>query len=76
MGRRDDPRAAELARAALARWDPNTVVAWSQGIEDAGAQAVPLLAGKDAVEGRPALYVCERFACRTPVTSAAELVGV
>jgi hypothetical protein len=64
------PDAREPARAALARWEPNTVVAWSRGAEDERAQAVPLLAGKDAVDGRPALYVCEHFACQAPVTLA------
>jgi uncharacterized protein YyaL (SSP411 family) len=57
----------EIARAALAPFDPNAVVAFGPSEE------VPLLAGKTRVDDKPALYVCERFACRAPVTEASEL---
>jgi uncharacterized protein YyaL (SSP411 family) len=57
----------EIARAALARFDPNAVVAFGP------SENVPLLAGKTLVDGRPAVYVCERFACRAPVTDPASL---
>jgi uncharacterized protein YyaL (SSP411 family) len=62
-----DPR-SEVARAALEPFDPNAVVAFGR------ADDVPLLTGKDLVEGKPAVYVCERFACRAPVTDPAELL--
>jgi uncharacterized protein YyaL (SSP411 family) len=57
----------EVARAALRGFEPNAVVAFGP------AEDVPLLEGKALVEGRPAVYVCERFACRAPVTDPAEL---
>ena len=61
------PPDSEVARAALEPFDPNAVVAFGP------AEGVPLLEGKDLVEGKPAVYVCERFACRAPVTDPAEL---
>jgi len=56
---------SEVARAALRGFDPNAVVAVGPSDD------VPLLAGKGLVDGRTAVYVCERFACRAPVTDAA-----
>ena len=61
-----DPE-SEVARAALRGFDPNAVVAFGPDEE------VPLLEGKTLVDGRPAVYVCERFACRAPVTNPDEL---
>jgi uncharacterized protein len=58
---------SEVARAALRGFDPNAVVAFGPAVD------VPLLEGKTLVDGKPAVYVCERFACRAPVTDAAEL---
>ncbi len=56
-----------VARAALAPFRPQSVVAVGPSEE------VPLLAGKELVYGRPAVYVCERFVCRAPVTEPEEV---
>jgi uncharacterized protein len=58
------PVDSEVARAALEPFQPNTVVAVGPG------EGVPLLEGKDLVDGRPAAYVCEGFACKAPTTDA------
>ena len=60
----DDLRALE--RVVRARYRPNIVVAGGTG-------DVPLLEGRAPVNGRAAAYVCEDFACRTPVTEPVEL---
>ncbi len=61
------PSDADVARAALAPFEPNAVVAFGPSEE------VPLLRGKGLVNGRPAVYVCENFACQSPVTEPSSL---
>ena len=61
------PRDSAVAAAALRGFDPNAVVAFGP------ADDVPLLEGKTTVDGKPAVYVCERFACQAPVTDPSSL---
>jgi uncharacterized protein YyaL (SSP411 family) len=61
------PPGSDVAQAALEPFDPNAVVAFGP------ADGVPLLEGKELIDGKPAVYVCERFACQRPITNAAEL---
>ena len=63
VGSADSP----VARAALALFQPHTVVAFGPSDD------VPLLAGKGLVSGKPAVYICERFVCRQPVTEPEDL---
>jgi uncharacterized protein YyaL (SSP411 family) len=61
------PVSSPVARAALRPFQPNAVVAVGPSEE------VPLLAGKAPVDGKAAVYVCERFVCKRPVTEPEEL---
>jgi uncharacterized protein len=72
VGPPGDTRTEALLDEIRRRYLPNVVVAWSPG----DASSVPLLAGRSLVDGKPAAYVCERFACRRPVTEASELAGL
>ncbi len=61
---------SELARVVRSELRPHLVLAGGNGEDAAG---VPLLEGRTPIDGRPAAYVCERFACRTPVTDPEQL---
>jgi uncharacterized protein YyaL (SSP411 family) len=52
---------------------PRTVLAAYPG---RGGTDVPLLEGRTPVDLRAAAYVCERFACRAPVTEPQELAAL
>ncbi len=61
------PPGSPVARAAVERAAETDVIAFGP------AEDIPLLAGRTLVDGKPAVYACERFACALPVTDAAEL---
>ena len=74
VGRAGEPETEVLLDVLRLRFLPNTVLALADPHAPAGAgEQVPLLQGRTLVDGRPAAYVCERYACRRPVTGAAEL---
>jgi len=59
----------ELARAAGQAYIPNAVVVQSEAPE---GDALPLLEGRQMIEGKPTAYVCENFVCQRPVTTVEE----
>jgi uncharacterized protein YyaL (SSP411 family) len=75
IGPADDERTKALHLAAGLGAGPGAVIATGPGGGD-GTGMVPLLTGRDLVDGQPAAYVCRDFACLLPVTTAAELLAV
>jgi uncharacterized protein YyaL (SSP411 family) len=61
---------ATLAAVVRDTLRPHLVLAAGPGD---GRTAVPLMEGRTPVDGHAAAYVCERFACRRPVTDPEEL---
>jgi uncharacterized protein YyaL (SSP411 family) len=62
---------AQLAEVVRASFRPHLVVAG--GPE--GSDRPELMQQRNAVDGRPAAYVCEHFACQRPVTEPADLAA-
>jgi uncharacterized protein YyaL (SSP411 family) len=58
----------ELIGEVWKRYMPNAVLAVAAPGDDVAAKTVPLLEGRDALDGKPAAYVCERFVCQRPVS--------
>ncbi len=58
---------AELERVVRSKFRPHIVLAGGE------PDGVPLMEGREPVDGRAAAYVCEQFSCRQPVTNAHEL---
>jgi uncharacterized protein YyaL (SSP411 family) len=62
-----------LARVVRSAFRPTLVVAAMRPGDHEAEERVPLLSGREAVDGRAAAYVCESFTCRLPVTEPKEL---
>ena len=60
-----------LLRVVRERFRPHLVLAGAEGKAD----GVPLLEGREAVDGQAAAYVCERFICQAPVLTPEALAA-
>jgi hypothetical protein len=63
------PGAEALARVVHGAYRPHLVLAGGE------PDGVPLMEGREPVEGRAAAYVCEHFTCQAPVTTPEELAA-
>lgn len=68
------PNSNENTRALMGviygTWLPNKVVVASDPADPAPIRGLAILEGKRMIEGCPTIYLCERFICQKPVTSA------
>ena len=71
VGGSQDPRTQQLLRTVSSAFLPNKVVAMlDPGAPDASKMIarIPLLAGKQLLDGKPAAYVCRNYACQMPTS--------
>jgi uncharacterized protein len=70
-----EDRRALVREVTAERFLPNAVLAVTAAGDRAAADAVALLRDRPPIDGRATAYVCERFACRLPVTQPEELAA-
>ena len=70
VGPLGDARTQALLRETRRHYLPHTVLALK---EPDSENPLPLLEGRSMVDGLPAAYVCENFACKLPVTDVEAL---
>ncbi len=63
------PDAEPLLRTVRSQYRPHIVLAGGE------PQGVPLLEGREPIDGRAAAYVCEHFVCQAPVTTPEDLAA-
>jgi len=71
-----DPEGADTAallQVVRSRYLPTSVLAVKRPGEES---MLPLLEGRDLVNGQAAAYVCENYACKLPVTDVQALAGL
>ncbi|MBI4463062.1 MAG: thioredoxin domain-containing protein [Acidobacteria bacterium] len=69
IGPRENPATQQLLAVVYGPYIPNKVVALlNPALMDAAqiAARVPLLAGKQMLEGKPTAYLCRNYACQQP----------
>jgi uncharacterized protein YyaL (SSP411 family) len=71
IGQSSDAGTTRLLDVARRRYLPNRLLAL--GSPGTNGHRIPLLADRDALEGRPTAYLCEGFICQAPTSDPAEL---
>lgn len=67
------PQMQKLLERVRACFLPNKILALSEPDDAEHAALIPLVRGKQLVDGTPAVYICQNYSCRAPITSAEEL---
>ncbi len=73
IGPPDDQATRQLLAAVHATFRPNKVVALAPRPDAPATRMIPMLKNKTMRGGKPTVYVCRNFSCKTPVTTPEEL---
>jgi len=73
VGEPGDPAVVEFLSKARSFPQHRVVTLLHSGNRERLLELVPMLKGKDMLDGRPAVYVCRHGVCERPVTDPGEL---
>ena len=73
VGKKDDDATKSFLKSIHGKYVPNKVVALLESENGTAEEIIPLLQGKTLVEDKPAVYVCENYTCKVPVTEVKKL---
>lgn len=73
IGAKADPRTQRFLEIVRTRFLPNKIMALGEPGDTEHAAPIALLRGKGLVNSAPAVYLCENYSCRAPITEVAEL---
>ena len=68
IGDRGDPGTRALVSKVYGHYLPNRVMVGRNDAGDDSAAHLPLLEGRERMDGRATAYVCQNYVCRLPVT--------
>jgi len=77
VGKKDSEDTQRLLRTIHGIFLPHRIIAFidPESAEPSRlSENIPLLAGRKLVNGKAAVYICENFTCKLPVTSPEELI--
>ena len=74
-GDRDDPGTEDLLKVVHSRYLPHTTLALhpATGSSEALSRLIPMVEGREPLNGEPTAYVCRHHTCKLPVTHPAAL---
>jgi uncharacterized protein YyaL (SSP411 family) len=74
----EDPKLQQLVAEIRSKFLPNTVLMMNFDGElgHEARKLMPVIADKTTVNGQPAVYICENYACQAPITELEQLVRV
>jgi uncharacterized protein len=68
VGSRQDSEVGEALKLLRERFDPHAVVAFHDpNAGEAPTKLLPLLEGREMIDGKVTLYVCENYSCKAPL---------
>ena len=68
VGHRDSKATSRLLHTLYSAWLPNKVVAAYDPDDPNPVSGLKLLEGRQMIESKPAVYVCQHYTCKLPAT--------